>query len=58
MNFITPDQWAFYDANGYLKLGKLLSGDELAALQQRIDEIMPDAPANKSIKLRLFSIIK
>ena len=25
---------------GYLRLGKLLSPDELAALQQRIDDIM------------------
>jgi len=40
MNTITNDQWAFYDTNGYVKLGKLLSDEELAALRQRIDEIM------------------
>src|SRR4051794_12681521 len=40
MNTITDAQWNSYEENGYLKLGKLLSDNELAALQQRIDEIM------------------
>ena len=40
MNAITREQWSFYDEQGYLKLGRLLSDDELAALQQRIDQIM------------------
>lgn len=38
--FLTDQQWAQYERDGYLKLGKLLSDPELKALQQRIDEIM------------------
>ncbi len=37
---ITNTQWAQYERDGYLKLGRLLSDTELAALQQRIDDIM------------------
>lgn len=37
---MTSQQWAQYDRDGYLKLGKLLNDDDLRALQQRIDEIM------------------
>ncbi len=37
---ISDAQWAQYDRDGYLKLGKLLSDAELKGLQQRIDEIM------------------
>ena len=40
MNLITPEQWTFFDEQGYLKLGRLLEADELAALQRRIDDIM------------------
>jgi hypothetical protein len=40
MTHITPEQWAFYDEQGYLKLGRLLDESELAALQRRIDDIM------------------
>ena len=39
-NFITSEQWAQYERDGYLKLGKLLSDSELKGLQQRIDDIM------------------
>jgi ectoine hydroxylase-related dioxygenase (phytanoyl-CoA dioxygenase family) len=39
-SYLTDEQWAQYQAEGYLKLGKLLSDEELAALQQRIDDIM------------------
>ncbi|MBI4220062.1 MAG: phytanoyl-CoA dioxygenase family protein [Chloroflexi bacterium] len=39
-NFITDKQWAQYEREGYLKLGKLVSDSELKALQQRIDDIM------------------
>ncbi|MBI2192540.1 MAG: phytanoyl-CoA dioxygenase family protein [Planctomycetes bacterium] len=38
--FITDEQWRQYDEVGYLRLGKLLNEAELAALQQRIDDIM------------------
>ncbi len=37
---ITPQQWQFYQDNGYMRLGKLLSDADLAALQERIDQIM------------------
>lgn len=37
---ITAEQWRFYEDNGYLKLGKLLSDHDLGALQKRIDRIM------------------
>ena len=40
MNALTDDQWQQYERDGYLKLGRLLSDSELAALQQRIDDIM------------------
>lgn len=38
--FLTEDQWSNYVRDGYLKLGKLLAGDELKTLQDRIDDIM------------------
>jgi hypothetical protein len=37
---LSAEQWAQYDRDGYLKLGKLLGATDLAALQQRIDDIM------------------
>lgn len=37
---ITPQQWTQYERDGFLHLGKLLTSGDLAALQQRIDEIM------------------
>jgi phytanoyl-CoA hydroxylase len=37
---LTETQWQEYERQGYLKLGAALSGAELAALQQRIDDIM------------------
>lgn len=37
---ITEAQWQQYERDGYLKLGRLLDDHELAALQQRIDDIM------------------
>jgi phytanoyl-CoA hydroxylase len=38
--WITDEQWADYERDGFLKLGKLLSDDELRALQTHIDDIM------------------
>jgi ectoine hydroxylase-related dioxygenase (phytanoyl-CoA dioxygenase family) len=40
MPLISDAQWKFYDDNGYLKLGKVLNDADLAALRQRIDDIM------------------
>jgi len=37
---ITDEQWAKFNEDGYLILGKLLSDEELSALQTRIDDIM------------------
>ncbi|MDQ3815630.1 MAG: phytanoyl-CoA dioxygenase family protein [Armatimonadota bacterium] len=37
---ISEEQWHQYERDGYLKLGKVLSDDDLGALQNRIDEIM------------------
>lgn len=37
---ITESDWQSYQQNGYLKLGKLLSEEDLKALQDRIDAIM------------------
>lgn len=36
----TEDQWREYDRQGYLKLGKVLTNDELEGLRSRIDAIM------------------
>lgn len=36
----TPDDWAAFDAEGYLRLGKVADEAMLAAMQRRIDEIM------------------
>lgn len=37
---LTDEQWAQYEQQGYLRLGKVLNGADLKALQSRIDEIM------------------
>ncbi len=34
------DQWQEFESEGYLRLGRCLSDDELAAMQRRMDEIM------------------
>lgn len=39
-NAISDADWERYERNGYLRLGKLLLNDELAALQTRINDIM------------------
>lgn len=36
----TDEQWQQYQTDGYLKLGKLLTDDQLKAMQDRIDAIM------------------
>jgi phytanoyl-CoA hydroxylase len=37
---ISDEQWARFEKEGYLRLGKVMDDDELAGLQQRIDDIM------------------
>ena len=39
-SLISDEQWWQYYQDGYLKLGKMLTDEELSGLQQRIDEIM------------------
>lgn len=39
-NLISDSDWQFYEDNGYLKLGHVLSDGDLKALQTRIDDIM------------------
>src|SRR3954470_3155616 len=44
---ITADQWKAYENEGFLKLGKVLTEDDLRDLSGRIDEIMlGSAPTN------------
>lgn len=40
MSYISAEQWESFEQEGYLHLGRLLNDEELAALQQRIDDIM------------------
>jgi len=40
MPILTDEQWWQYHQDGYIRLGKLIDGAELANLQQRIDDIM------------------
>jgi hypothetical protein len=37
---ISDQEWEQFERDGYLRLGRTLATDELAALQQRIDDIM------------------
>jgi hypothetical protein len=37
---LTGEQWERYERDGYLRLGRVLSDDDLATLQTRIDDIM------------------
>ncbi|MDQ2732356.1 MAG: phytanoyl-CoA dioxygenase family protein, partial [Armatimonadota bacterium] len=37
---LTEDQWQQFEQDGYLRLGKVLTEEELAALQRRMDDIM------------------
>jgi hypothetical protein len=39
-HWITQKQWANYERDGYLNLGKLLDTREVEALQRRLDDIM------------------
>jgi phytanoyl-CoA hydroxylase len=40
MPLISESDWKFYEQNGYLRLGKVLSDADLSALRTRIDDIM------------------
>jgi phytanoyl-CoA hydroxylase len=40
MNHITPEDWALFDQQGYLRLGKVADSQLLGAMCRRIDDIM------------------
>src|SRR5690625_4030745 len=40
IDHLTEPQWQQYDRDGYIKLGKIISDEQLAQLQERIDDIM------------------
>ena len=40
MSLLTEDQWAEYEENGFLRLGRVVSDESLHRLQSRIDAIM------------------
>ena len=40
MDNLTDAQWAHYEKQGYLRLGRVLDAADLRALQERIDQIM------------------
>ncbi|MDX1682102.1 MAG: phytanoyl-CoA dioxygenase family protein [Phycisphaeraceae bacterium] len=40
MTTLTDQQWETYQQQGYLRLGKVLNDEDLAAMQARFDEIM------------------
>ena len=40
MTYITDQQWATFDTDGYVRLGKIATDEMLVAMQQRIDDIM------------------
>ena len=37
---LTENQWQQYESQGYLRLGKMVTDDELTTLQKRMDDIM------------------
>lgn len=37
---LTEKQWRDYDRDGYVRLGRIVGDEQLAAMQQRIDDIM------------------
>jgi len=51
MTTLTDQQWSDYDRDGYINLGKLLSDDDLAALQERINGIMLGTAETDSSRL-------
>ena len=38
--YISDEQWARFEKEGYVRLGRVMDDDELVGLQQRIDDIM------------------
>ncbi len=52
-SILSDEQWWNYQQQGYLKLGKLLDGAELTALQDRINAIMLDKVPNDRFMMQL-----
>ena len=44
---VTPEQVAFYEEQGYLKFGRIFTGDEMDALRARVDAMIAALPAGK-----------
>ena len=40
LQYLSDSQWEQYQTEGYLRLGKILTDEELGALQRRMDDIM------------------
>lgn len=52
---LTNDQLALFQDQGYLRLGRLLTSEELSALQQRIDDLMMGRLPNERFYFQLDS---
>jgi polysaccharide pyruvyl transferase WcaK-like protein len=50
---LANDQWRQFDEQGYLRLGPVVDGSQLAALQQRMDDIMLGRMRNPSLQFQL-----
>ena len=52
-DLLANDQWWQFEEQGYLRLGSVLDASELAALQQRMDDIMLGRIRNPSLQFQL-----
>ncbi len=50
---ITSEQWASFARDGYVKLGKVATDEELAALNSRLDDIMLGRVSYDSLLMQL-----
>ena len=50
---ITEDQWQQYEQKGYLRLGKVLPEPELAAFQERLNQIMLGKVQHPTLQMQL-----
>ncbi len=53
MDLLTEQQWHEFDRKGFLRLGPVLDAAELAALQQRMDDIMLGRVRHSSFRFQL-----
>lgn len=50
---LTEEQWSQFDRDGYLLLGRVVDDEQLAALQQRVDDIMLGRVTYASVQSQL-----